>query len=59
MYILVMPLALLCNCFNVASLRLVLDGWVSFLGDSGVLGHGCIYVSGCIQALLVYLCVFQ
>ena len=59
MYIPVMPLALSCDCFNVASLRLVLVGWVSFLGDSGVLRYGCIYVSGRILAFLVYLCVFQ
>ena len=33
MYIPVMPLALLCNCFIVASLRLVLVGWVSVFLD--------------------------
>ena len=46
MYIPVMPLALSCNCFIVVSLQLVLVGWVSFLGDSGVFSYGCIYVSG-------------
>ena len=44
MYIPVMSLALSCNCFIVASLWLVLVGWVSFLGDSGVFSYGCIYV---------------
>ena len=58
MYIPVMPLALSCNCFNVAILQLVLVGWVSFLGDSGVLRYGCIYVSGHIEAFLVYLGIF-
>ena len=32
---------------------------VLLFGDSGVLRYGCIYVSGRIQAFLVYLCVFQ
>ena len=59
MYIPVMPLALSCNCFIVASLRLVLVGWVSFLGDSGVLRYGCTYVYGRIQAFLVYLCMLD
>ena len=57
MYIPVMPLALSCNCFIVASLRLVLVGWVSFLGDSCVFSYGCIYVSGRIQAFLFHLCI--
>ena len=37
MYIPAMPLTFSCNCFIVASLRLVLVSWVSFLGDSSVL----------------------
>ena len=58
MYIPVMPLALSCNCFIVASLRLVLVDWVSFLGDSGVIRYGCIDVSGHIQAFLFHLCIY-
>ena len=46
----VTPLALMCNCVNVASLQLVLVGWVSLLGDSGVLL--CMYI--CFGRILAF-----
>ena len=54
----VMPLALLCNCFSVASLRLVLVGWVSFLAIPVFLGMVVYMFSGRLQAFLVYLGIF-
>ena len=44
MYIPVMPLALLCNCFNVASLWLVLVGWVSLFGGIPVFLGMVVYI---------------
>ena len=54
-----MPLALACICFMVASLRLVLVSWVSFLGDSVCLFLGIVVYMflWSYTGLLIHLCV--